>query len=47
MTSSTDLDTFRGEARQWLQENFPASLKDNRTQGIAGIGTKFTGDAKL
>jgi alkylation response protein AidB-like acyl-CoA dehydrogenase len=47
MSSSTDLDAFRDEARQWLQDNFPASLKDNRPLGIAGFGAKFTGDARL
>jgi len=41
-----DLDTFREEARAWLDENFPPALKGQRPPGIAGFGAKFTDDWK-
>jgi alkylation response protein AidB-like acyl-CoA dehydrogenase len=44
---SENLDAFREEARQWLKDNFPSSLKNERPPGIAGFGAKFTGDWKL
>ncbi len=47
MDNTAALQQFREEARKWLQENFPASLKHNRPGGVAGFGTQFTGDAKV
>lgn len=43
----TDTETFRGEARQWLDDNFPPTLKNQRPPGVAGFGAKFTGDWKV
>jgi len=43
---SENLDAFREEVTQWLNDNFPASLKNKRPPGIAGFGAKFTGDWK-
>lgn len=42
-----DLETFREEARTWIDENFPPALRGKRPPGIAGFGAKFTGDWKL
>ncbi len=41
-----DVHAFREEARSWLDENFPTSLKGQRPPGIAGFGAKLTGDWK-
>ena len=35
-----NLDAFREEARQWLQDNFPPALKNRRPPGIAGFAAK-------
>ncbi|MGH6985367.1 MAG: acyl-CoA dehydrogenase family protein [Caulobacteraceae bacterium] len=43
------LETFRAEARAWLEENFPASLRrdpDRVTETLMG-GGKLSGDAEL
>ncbi|MCB1694090.1 MAG: acyl-CoA dehydrogenase family protein [Pseudomonadales bacterium] len=45
--STPELDRFREEARSWLEENFPASLKGKPPSNVAGFGAKFTGDMKL
>ncbi len=38
--SNADLDAFRAEARTWLEDNFPASLKD---KGLAPWGARQEG----
>lgn len=45
--STPELEKFREEARAWLAENFPASLKGKPPSNVAGFGAKFTGDMKL
>ena len=45
--STPELDQFRLEARAWLEENFPPSLKGKQPANVAGFGAKFTGDMKL
>ena len=45
--STPELDKFREEARAWLAENFPPSLKGKPPSNVAGFGAKFTGDMKL
>ena len=43
-----ELDAFRGEAKAWLEENFPASLrKDPNAQLAAMMGGQAQGDAAL
>jgi alkylation response protein AidB-like acyl-CoA dehydrogenase len=43
-----ELDAFRAEARTWLEENFPASLrKDPNAQLAAMMGGRAEGDAAL
>ena len=42
----SDLDTFRSEARDWLEGNFPKSLANAQSAMIPG-GEKPTGDALL
>src|SRR6202050_5713045 len=43
-----ELDAFRGEAKAWLEENFPASLKTNpNAQMAAMMGGRAEGDAAL
>jgi alkylation response protein AidB-like acyl-CoA dehydrogenase len=43
-----ELDAFRGEAKAWLEENFPASLKKNpNAQMAAMMGGRAEGDAAL
>ena len=42
----TELDTFRAEAREWLEANFPKSLANSEFAMIPG-GEKPTGDALL
>ena len=42
----SDLDTFRSEARDWLEGNFPKSLANVQSAMIPG-GEKPTGDALL
>ena len=42
----SDLDTFRSEARDWLEGNFPKSLANVQSAMILG-GEKPTGDALL
>ena len=41
-----DVETFRAEARTWLEENFPSSLKGVEV-ALAGAVAPLTGDAKL
>jgi alkylation response protein AidB-like acyl-CoA dehydrogenase len=43
---SEDLESFRAEARAWLAENFPPSLKDRDVSMTAMAGIALTGDAK-
>ncbi|MBI1199165.1 MAG: acyl-CoA dehydrogenase [Phenylobacterium sp.] len=42
----TDLDAFRAEAREWLEANFPKSLRDDPEAGTRAMtgGFKPTGD---
>ena len=40
----SDLNAFREEARAWLAENFPPSLKNRPPPVPAGYGGKFDGD---
>lgn len=40
----TNLEAFREQARQWLAENFPASLMGKPPEIPAGYGGKFDGD---
>ncbi len=42
-----DLESFRAEARAWLCENFPPSLKDRDVAMIVMAGIPLTGDALL
>src|SRR5580693_3040439 len=44
-----DAEAFRLEARSWLEENFPASLKDNPGAQMAAMmgGVGESADAKL
>jgi len=42
-----DLESFRTEARAWLAENFPPSLKDRDVSMTAMAGIELSGDAKL
>ncbi|HEY8950255.1 MAG TPA: acyl-CoA dehydrogenase family protein [Rhizomicrobium sp.] len=42
-----ELESFRGEARAWLAENFPPSLKDRDVSMTAMAGITLSGDAKL
>jgi alkylation response protein AidB-like acyl-CoA dehydrogenase len=43
-----DVETFRGEARAWLEENFPTSLKkDPAAQMAAMMGGPESADVKL
>jgi alkylation response protein AidB-like acyl-CoA dehydrogenase len=44
---SEDLESFRAEARAWLAENFPPSLKDRDVSMTAMAGIALSGDAKL
>ena len=46
MSTAQDLDSFREEARSWLNEHFPAALANKNPPGIAGFGAKLTGDWK-
>ena len=46
-TSGPALDKFREDARAWLSENFPPSLKNKPPSNVAGFGAKFEGDMKL
>ena len=43
----SDLDAFRAEAREWLEANFPQSLRDDPEAGMRVMmgGVKPTGDA--
>jgi alkylation response protein AidB-like acyl-CoA dehydrogenase len=43
---SEDLESFRADARAWLAENFPPSLKDRDVSMTAMAGITLTGDAK-
>jgi alkylation response protein AidB-like acyl-CoA dehydrogenase len=45
----SDLDAFRAEAREWLEANFPASLRNDPDAGMRAMmgGAKPTGDALL
>src|SRR3954465_14956337 len=45
----TDLDAFRAEARDWLEANFPASLRRDASAvtDAEATGAKVTGDAAL
>ena len=42
----SDLDAFRGEARDWLEANYPQSLREDPEAGTRMImgGVKPTGD---
>jgi alkylation response protein AidB-like acyl-CoA dehydrogenase len=42
-----DVEGFRTEARTWLEENFPPSLKGNNLAMAALLGGKMTPDAEL
>jgi alkylation response protein AidB-like acyl-CoA dehydrogenase len=44
-----ELETFRAEAREWLEANFPASLRDNEDAATAAMmgAAKPAGDAAL
>jgi len=42
-----ELESFRAEARAWLSENFPQSLKDFDVVLLGMIGQRPGGDAKL
>jgi alkylation response protein AidB-like acyl-CoA dehydrogenase len=44
---ATELDAFRAEAREWLEANFPQSLRDDPDAGMRTMmgGVKPTGDA--
>jgi alkylation response protein AidB-like acyl-CoA dehydrogenase len=42
-----ELESFRAEARAWLAENFPPSLKDKDVSMTAMAGITLSGDAKL
>jgi alkylation response protein AidB-like acyl-CoA dehydrogenase len=45
-----DLDGFRAEARSWLEENFPASLRrdsERIAEGLMMTGLRPTGDAEI
>ena len=42
-----ELESFRAEARAWLAENFPPSLKDKDVSMTAMAGIMLSGDAKL
>ncbi|HZZ37305.1 MAG TPA: acyl-CoA dehydrogenase family protein, partial [Caulobacteraceae bacterium] len=44
-----ELETFRAEARDWLEANFPASLRDNEDAATAAMmgAAKPAGDAAL
>jgi alkylation response protein AidB-like acyl-CoA dehydrogenase len=44
-----DLETFRAEAKAWLEANFPGSLRKNPdlVTDVIASGGKFTGDALL
>jgi alkylation response protein AidB-like acyl-CoA dehydrogenase len=44
---SDELESFRVEARQWLEANFPPSLKGRDVALMAQTGVKPDGDAKL
>ena len=45
---ATELDAFRAEAKAWLEENFPASLKkDPNAQLAAMVGDRAQGDAAV
>ena len=46
---ATELDAFRTEARDWLEANYPASLKADPTPLSAwlGSGSKAEGDVDL
>ena len=47
MTDTNDTDNFRAEARTWLEENFPASLR-NRAEPIPGTALgDLTPDEKV
>lgn len=47
MTDTNDTDSFRAEARTWLEENFPASLR-NRAEPIPGTALgDLTPDEKV
>ena len=42
-----ELDAFRAEAREWLEANFPQSLRNDPEAGMRAMmgGVKPTGDA--
>jgi alkylation response protein AidB-like acyl-CoA dehydrogenase len=40
----SDLEVFRGEARKWLEENFPSSLKGKGGMMMGEDGPEFTTD---
>jgi alkylation response protein AidB-like acyl-CoA dehydrogenase len=42
-----ELETFRADARAWLSENFPPSLKDRDVTMLTMAGIALTGDARL
>jgi alkylation response protein AidB-like acyl-CoA dehydrogenase len=42
-----ELESFRAQARAWLAENFPPSLKDKDVSMTVMAGVILTGDAKL
>jgi len=42
-----ELEAFRADARAWLSENFPSSLKDRDVAMLTMAGISLTGDAKL
>jgi alkylation response protein AidB-like acyl-CoA dehydrogenase len=45
--AEAELESFRAEARAWLEENFPPSLKNVDVAMSAMAGGKPSGDAKL
>jgi alkylation response protein AidB-like acyl-CoA dehydrogenase len=46
---ATELDAFRAEARDWLEANYPASLREHPEQVTEAMngGGKPTGDAEV
>jgi alkylation response protein AidB-like acyl-CoA dehydrogenase len=42
-----ELESFRAEARAWLKENFPPSLKDFDVAALGLVGRRPEGDARL
>jgi alkylation response protein AidB-like acyl-CoA dehydrogenase len=45
--AETDLDAFRAVARNWLEENFPASLREARGRPPLMNGEAATGDVAV